>query len=255
MKHKKVIVLTTAIFFTTLVQGFAQETGLSSWFAEPKYHWHIGLDSGYAFNWLDTTSGFRTDTEYRGGHGFNIAIPVSYQIFPWLAVGAEPRYIMKNYSLYRTGDTYDYRDVYRDWTNSFFDFPLYAKLSLGWERLKFFANLGGYLGVWFDSRIKGKQREETLNAFNGDSEYFYEYNEQVSFDSTRDNQFDAGLLAGGGLQYAFDGFTLFGECRFYYGLTNLQKNYQRDLIPRYNNTISVNLGILFNAGIFDRFKK
>jgi predicted CoA-substrate-specific enzyme activase len=39
--------------------------------------------------------------------------------------------------------------------------------------------------------------------------------------------------------------TVFAESRYYYSTSNMQKNYMYDLVPRYNNAIAVQVGVLF----------
>ncbi|MDR0708737.1 MAG: PorT family protein [Spirochaetaceae bacterium] len=220
--------------------GSAVEEEASPGKAPP--HWHIGLSGGYANNSLYTSTGGRPLTEYESGHGLELGIPVRYQFSPWFAVQAELRYIQKNYTWRRTGQ---YDKVYSTVTNSFIDIPLMVNLSLGGEKLKVFANTGGYAGLWIDSRRKGTQIENTQDPFSG-AVFYYDYDEPVEFDDRRDARFEAGLLAGLGLQYAFKPCAIFLEGRYYYGLTDLQQDYGYNMIPRMKSTFALTMGVLFN---------
>jgi hypothetical protein len=215
---------------------------------EPR--WYIGLSGGYASNALHTSTAGRALTEYENGHGFEFAIPARYQVSPWFAVQAELQYIQRNYTWRRTGQ---YDRVSSTVTNSFIDLPLLMNFSLGGEKLRIFANAGGYMGVWIDSRRKGAQIENTQDPFNSGTVFYHDYDERVEFDERRDARFEAGLLAGLGLQYAFKPFTLFLEGRYYYGLTDLQQDYGYNMVPRMNNTFALTMGVLFNNKLLKGF--
>jgi hypothetical protein len=214
--------------------------------------WHIGLSGGYANNALHSSTVGRALTEYDRGHGFELGIPLRYQASPWFAVQTELRYIQKNYAWRRTGQ---FDKVHSTVTNSFIELPLMANFSLGGERLRVFANAGGYAGVWIDSRRKGTQIENTQDPFNDSVDYYYyDYDERVEFDKRRDALFEAGLLAGLGLQYAFKPWVLFIEGRYYYGLTDLQQDYGYNMVPRMNDTFTVTMGALFNYNFIRIFR-
>jgi hypothetical protein len=217
---------------------------------EASPHWHIGVSGGYANNALHTSTGGRALTEYENGHGFEVAIPVRRQVNSWFAVQAELQYIQKNYTWQRTGQ---YDRVHSTVTNRFIEIPLMANFSVGGEKLRIFANAGGYVGAWIDSRRKGIQIENTSNPFEAGSVYYDDYDERVEFDKRRDAPFEAGLLGGVGLQYAFKSCVLFLEGRYYYGLTDLQQNYGYNMVPRMNDTVTIAMGVLFNHNLIKSF--
>jgi hypothetical protein len=255
---KRIVFVLALCLFAAAGLVWAQETGTS----EPKpvfHHLYVGLNAGYTNNTLYTSNSdsYYAFTEYRSGHGFTISIPVRYQFFSWLGVQLEPTFIQKNYSLHRTGY---YSPLYSEWTNSFVDFPLMANLSLPvipkLPQLRVFANAGGWLGVWAASHIKGTAQTTTADAYDPATSYlYYDYDEDVEFDSRRDNRFDAGLIIGGGLQYSLKICTFNVECRYYYTLTDLQKGYMRDLVPQMNDAIVVQTGVVLNSSVLDIFKK
>jgi hypothetical protein len=218
-------------------------------------HWYFGLTTGYSNNGLYTGDSYRAFSEYERGHGFEISIPVRYQFVDWFSLQAELQYTQKNYSWVRDKS---FDGIYMDVTNSFIDFPLMANFSFGSPNLRGFVNAGAYMGVWVNSHRKGKTIEGTSNVWDLPNEittYYYEYDEKVEFDMNRDNLFDAGLLVGVGIQYEWKVVTIFAEGRYNYGLTDLQKQYMYEQLPRLNDTFVLTLGVLFNRNTFDMFRR
>ncbi|MDR3283798.1 MAG: PorT family protein [Treponema sp.] len=211
---------------------------------------YIGLEGGYAYNMLYSSAGYRAFTEYQNGHGFTIGIPARYQFFDWLAVQTTFQYTQKNHALVRTGLN---SAIHSEWTNSYLELPLMANFSFGGKRLRGFLNTGGYIGLWADSHIKGSARGLSQNPFDVDAIYYESYDEQVPWDNKRDQRFEAGLLAGIGVQYALSFCTFYVEGRFNYGLTDMQKDYMIQKVPRINDTITIQAGVLFNANLFSVF--
>jgi hypothetical protein len=247
--YRKGAVIVLCVFWSifSILPIFAQSKE-----TEKPIHWHIGLEGGYARNTLYSSTGYRAFTEYEAGNGFLLGIPVRYQFVEWFALQSGFQYIQKNYSLVRNGPI-DER-VYNEWTNSFLELPVTANFSFGGSRLRGFLNAGGYLGLWIDSHIKGVSLNFSENPFGNVQHYYTSYDEQVSWNDTRDNRFEAGLLAGLGVQYAITGCTFYVEGRFNYGLTDLQKDYMLQKIPRINDTITIQAGVLFNADLFSFFR-
>jgi hypothetical protein len=248
MVIKRLFLFSLAAFFSA-----AALTGQESGGSAPKdpAHWHIGVAGGYTRNQLYTSEGAHVFTAYDAGDGFAISIPVRYQFNSWFALQTELQYIQKNYSWRRTEQ---YTGLSSEITNSFISVPLMANFSVGGSRLRGFLNAGGYLGVWVESRRKGTWQGFADNV-DPDKVVYFDFDEKVDFNKDRDNQFDAGLLLGIGLQYAFNPCAVFLEGRFNYGLTDLQKDYMYDKAPRINDTFVFTAGVVFNSAIFNTFKK
>lgn len=215
--------------------------------------WKAGVTVGGTRNSLETTSGYFYDRTYHAAGGFTAGAVVQREFTNWLAVGGELVFLQKNYDTRRS---LFYKPLYEDVKNTFLNVPLYAQFSFGGNRLRGFLNAGAYLGAWLKST-----REGTINYFYDeldptgnieDIEDFYgmyDYDEPVAFDSRRDNRFDWGLLAGVGLRYQFaKRWEALAECRYYHGLSDLQKDYMLQQVARYNNTFSFSAGVLFRFG-------
>jgi hypothetical protein len=223
--------------------GSRTETSGNSWFnLKPVENpWNIGIYGGYANNTLyqGGAENSRPGKTWESGHGWTIGIPVRFQIFNWLAVQAEAVFITKNYSYhhrYRSSGAYNYT------ANSFVELPLLASL---WVRipkipeLRLYINGGNFIGVWVDSHEKGRN----LDVISAST---YGYSEKYEFDGRRDNRFEYGLAGGAGIQYETRLADVFLEWRYNYGLSDLQKPYQRDLPPQINDTWTLQLGLFVN---------
>lgn len=212
--------------------------------------WSVGVEAGLSHNTLTYDTGYYYHMNYNSSLGVSVAIPVQYQFNDWFALRAGVTYIQKSYNYHKTGFT---KDLEERTTNGYLDIPLVARFSFGGERLRGFFDAGVYAGAWLHSWREGTTyetfTEETANASGSILTIYeaYRYSEPYEFDSTRDNRFDVGLLVGAGLQYQVsDLVALTLTCRYYYGLTDMQRNYMRNQYPRYHNTIVTNIGVMFS---------
>lgn len=227
-----------------------------------KAQFYLGLEAGLNKNQLYTNNANQAFTEYKKGSGLSIGIPVLYKVNDWFAVQASPSYIQKNYTIARTGY---FQGVYQDNINGYIQLPIMGQFSFGDEQFRGFVNLGMYGAYWAGSRIKGAQ----LNALNPvDTAYYnvapayasgeinlYNYNEKYSFNSTKDNRFEFGWIAGIGVSYETEsGYRFYIEGRRTYSFTDQQKNYMINQVPRYNDTYGVSVGCMIDMSkIFGSF--
>lgn len=208
-------------------------------FFQMSAQWKIGAMAGYTRNELSTSSGYFYDRNYKSYGGFTVGVPVRYEFKDWFALQADLSYMQKNYHITRSDM---YSEIYSKTFNGFVELPVYAKFSFGGRKLRGFLNLGAYSGVWVSRREKG-------GNYSVSEKKVIEYDESVPFDSRRDNRFDGGLLIGIGLQYGItDRIEVFAEGRYYYGLTDLQRNYMDGQMPQYNNTLVFQVGCMFKIG-------
>ncbi len=201
----------------------------------------IGVQGGVTFNKLETSSSFAYDRQYDNRTSFTVGIPVRYEFTDWFALQAEVNYLQKNYGMHRT---YVYEKNRYNYTNDFIDIPVLARFSFGGEKLRGYTLVGGYIGGWVSSRVRGVQQYYFASYDAPDN--ILEINDIMQFDSRRDNRFDAGLIAGLGLQWQVcELIEIFAEGRYYYGLTDMQKDYMQKQVPRYNSTLAVQIGVMF----------
>ena len=207
--------------------------------------WSIGLNGGYARNILTTSQEYADEQRYEPHNGFTIGIPVQYDFRPWFGLRAELSFVQKGQSSYRTGY---YEGIYTDTRNNYLQLPVIAHFSFGGERLRGFLHLGGYVGYWLSSHRQGVTA--VLMGSNPETgDLPYPFDEKVPFDSRRDNRFEAGLAGGIGLYYRITPrIRIEAEGRCYYALTDMQKNYMKFLIPRYNTTFTTQIGCVITLG-------
>ena len=215
-----------------------------AWYAH-SINLFVGVEGGYTNNQLNTSTGYRAFTRYNNKSGFMAGIPVLVTFNEQFAVGCGLRYIQKNYRYER--DLLDGFPMYSDYTNGFLQFPLFGDFSVGAYNWRIFFNLGGTLGIWLHSNRKGQLVGMRTNPYDPDDLPVHQFNERVQFNSTRDNRFEATLFAGFGFRYTIGLFTPFITAQYHYGLTDLQKNYMIGQVPRYNNTITVQTGVMFGG--------
>jgi hypothetical protein len=236
----------------------AKPSWVNAWFnlKMPEHPWYFGISGGWTYNtlYMGGAENYRPTQKWEGANGWTIALSARYQIFNWLAVQAEPSYIAKNYAFKWTGRLEG--QAYDNITNGFVELPLLANFSAGWGagsgRIRVFANAGVFIGVWAHSRGQGVEPSQGNTYWlYGTSDSFFTYDTAIEFDERRDNRFDGGLLFGAGVQYDIKAFSVFAECRYSYSLSDLQKKYQTvDFVPQMNDTWIVQVGVLFNPGIY-----
>ena len=217
---------------------------------------YVGLETGINKNKLITNNSSQSFTTYNPATGFSIGVPVAYQFSDWLAIQADLNYTQKNYEIKRTGF---FQGIYQQNRNAYLQLPVMGHFSFGGEQLRGFVNLGMVAGYWLSSRVKGVA-PNILNAV--DTAYFtvnpnnileenngYAYNQKYQFNSTRDQRWELGWVAGIGISYETNsGMRFFGEGRLTSGFTDQQKHYQTNQTPRYNDTYGISIGCMLLLG-------
>ena len=232
----------------TIISAILAMTALSCMTASAQ--WRAGIQTGYTHNWLYTENGYFYTRTYQPRGGFSIGAPVQYEFEDWFALQAEVSYIQKNYRMQRTEF---FSPLFENMTNHYLSVPVFAHFSFGGDDLRGFFNAGFYAGGWLASNRKGAAQTSfgydyyvSMAENISDLTELYYYDEKYGFNSTRDNRFEAGAMIGAGLQYEInDLLTVLAECRYYYSLTDMQKNYMKMQVPRYLNTMLFQIGILF----------
>ncbi|MDR0511731.1 MAG: PorT family protein [Treponema sp.] len=201
----------------------------------------IGVEGGVALNSLNTPTDSRQYTEYKARAGVMVGIPVRFHFTDFFALGTGVRYTQKNHRWER-GLMPDF-DIYSNSTNGFLQVPVFASFAFapfqGRSGVTFFFDAGATVGFWLHSSRRGVLMDVNLLP--------QSFNERLRFDNTRDNRFDASLYGGLGVKYVMERISPFISVQYHRGLTDMQRNYMRDQVPRYNNTIIVQAGFFFRG--------
>ena len=194
--------------------------------------WRVGVTAGADYNTHTMDLQYMNDFRLDGRWGATLGVTGQYDLTDWFGVRADLNWTQKNYRLHRMAyDVVDYK--YR---NNYLQLPVMASFSFGGENLRGFCNLGGYAGYWLNSSRWGID----TNSFTSRN---YEFSEEVTLDSDRDQRLDGGLVGGVGVEYRFcEHWALQGEVRYYYSLVSTRKQYQQTKDYRYNSTAAIQIG-------------
>jgi hypothetical protein len=250
-------VTATCLFFVlTIIKAGGQDDDQYEEIDLPNAHaFSIGLEAGWTTNYLITNISNLSFTRYEALGGYTLAIPLQYSINSWFALYSNPGIIQKNYIYKRSGFFEGIREVHH---NGYLQLPILARFSFGGQRLKGFLNLGVYGAYWAWGRISGSEPNilnpgtQTYNSANPagifDVINRYDFNQSYQFNSVRDQRFEFGGILGVGVQYDFmNGFTAFIEGRKAQPITDQQKKYMSNQIPRYNSTYAFSFGFMINV--------
>lgn len=225
---KKIIILILAVVFYASIAS-AQ--------------WGVGFETGTTCNSLHVDKSYAYDRHYKSQWGFTMGVPVRYDFNSWFGLQSDLSLVYKNYDIERG---WHYSENKYKFTNTFIDVPVFARFKFGGQKVHGYLLTGAYIGAWLKSNVSGRQLKYFGNEGYGD----YEFDENVQFDSRRDNRFEAGLAIGLGAQYEVSNrIGVFAEARYYYGLADMQKDYMKGQFSRYNNTILLQVGVMY------KFKK
>jgi len=219
---------------------------------------YVGVEGGWNKNHLSTSYSSQYFTEAVNQAGFSAGIPVRYRVFDWLAFEADPGFIRKNYMTRRTGF---FEGLYQKNTNSYWQLPVMAQFSFGGEQLRGYVSLGGYAAYWASSHIQGT----TIGSLNTNDTVYsttnpvsianenipYNFNQKYTFDSKKDRRLELGAIAALGVSYEMpQGYFVFIEGRYTRSLTDMQKSYETNQVPRYNDTFGLSVGVMINLRHF-----
>jgi len=220
----------------------------------------VGVDVGYDQNYLLTNISNLSFTTIKPLNGYSIGIPFLYKLNSWMSLSTNPSITQKNYKIERTGF---YQGIHENFTNSYIQLPIYGHFIFGDKKMKGFLNLGGYGAYWAWAKIAGTES----NILNPSSAVYsnsnplsllaenepFNYSQRYQFNKIRDNRLEFGWLLGIGLSYEFTKrYVIFMEGRFTQSITDQQKKYIINQVPRYNQTYNLSIGCLINLGSFKK---
>jgi hypothetical protein len=178
----------------------------------------VGLQGGANLSRMDFTNNqdYRfTEIDYQ--QGFTAGLVLQFLGEKHTGVQAEFNYSRRGWVENDTTGAEYFR--YRN-TMDYLEMPILSHINIGGGRFRGIFNIGPYLGYALNRKIT------TENVDRGT-----EQTEDYAFESKRDNQFDFGLLVGGGIEYRFSFGKISAEARYTIGLgdINKQKVFQSEL--------------------------
>jgi hypothetical protein len=199
----------------------------------------VGVEAGANRNYLISNTSDKPFFEYQPSYGYSVGASVRYT-FPKLSswfggIQAVPTFMTKNYRIQRTGE---YSAMYQQTDNTYLQLPVMAQFRFGGhlnkaQTLHGILNLGGYGAYWMSSHSHGR----AMSPFDSNENTYQTFDSKYEFQSQKDNRIEFGAVAGVGLQYALQSKYIFSvEYRYTPSLTDQQKAYQADQVPRYNET-------------------
>jgi hypothetical protein len=223
----------------------------------------VGFEVGYDRNRILTDISGLAFTQYHPRSGYSFGVPMDYKLKTWLSLFSDPNFTRKNYQIARTEF---FNGVQESYINSYVQVPVAVRMSVGTGRWRFFFSLGGYVGYWAFGRVKGSEPNilnplDTAYSTSNPTSIFginkaHSYNEKYQFSGTRDNRWEFGWLAGLGASYDVNSVCrVFIEARITQSLSDQQKKYMINQVPRYNQTYGLNAGCLLRINELFRVKK
>ena len=196
--------------------------------------WRIGANAGATYNHFTVDKHYLIDFNYKDRWGTQLGLMGQYDVNDWLGIRAELNLMQKNHTVERTQVPMKHQ-----YTNNYLTLPVMASFSFGGENLRGFCNLGVYGGYWLSCHNEGSD-------YNSFSEHEYSINEDVDFNSKRDQRWDCGFVGGVGLEYHFvEHWRVQAEARYYYSTTSVQKDYMKVKDPKYNSTLALQAGVIY----------
>lgn len=206
--------------------------------------WSAGFFFGSDYNNHIIDMAYANKLVYTGEKGKTAGVFAQYWLTGWLSGRADVLWLQKNYRMVRENPNISF--CHTNYTNNYLQIPLTAHISFG-RNAKVYGFGGFYVGYWMSGHREGQSFSVTY-LLTGDESTTH-FDEDYEFDSQRDNRFDAGWTFGGGLQVTmFHRVIVFGEMRWYYGITDIQKNYMNNLNPQYNTTRAFQFGAAYWFG-------
>ena len=195
----------------------------------------IGLKGGLDFNSVTRSNSGRIDETYHAKNGADYGIILSYQINEWFALRANVEMLSRSHTMKRNLNAV--KGLYTDYKNQYLTLPVMADFTFGGARVRGHFMMGGYVSYWMMANVSGN----TFDLYNK----IRPFDEKMEFNEYH-NRFVAGLVAGPGLSVALtEKISLELDALLYYDLVSYMKVSKVSPDPRYNNTASLTLGVIY----------
>lgn len=195
----------------------------------------IGLKGGLDFNSITRSNSGRIDETYHAKNGVDYGLVLSYQINEWFAMRANVEMLSRSHTMKRNLN--DVKDIYTDYNNQYLTVPVMADFTFGGAKVRGHFMMGGYVSYWMSANVSGN----TFDIY----DKIIPFDEKMEFNEFH-NRLVAGLVAGPGLSVGLsDNISLELDALLYYDLMSYMKISKVSPDPRYNNTASLTLGVIY----------
>ena len=195
----------------------------------------LGLKVGVDHNTVTRSMAGRVDVTYHEKTGVDYGLIARYQFNDWLALRTNVEILSRSHTMKRNLPIL--KDVYTDHNNRYLALPVMADFSFGGVKLRGHFMAGGFVSYWLNANIAGN----TFNIY----EEILPFDEKLEFNEYH-NRFVAGMVTGAGVSYDLaENISLELDALYYYDLISYMKINKVSPEPRYNNTISLTLGLIY----------
>lgn len=220
MKYLKILTLSLLLCVTIVTQA----------------QWDLGIRDGYNVNNIVRSNAGRIDETYEFMPGYDLGFFGRYHFNEWLALRADLSIMSRNYEMNR--NAYYVQNVYTVYRNTYLMLPVMADFSINLEKVHIHFMAGGFVGYWMSARRFG---HTNLNM----NSQLHKFDEKIEFNKYH-NRFSAGIATGAGVEYDFsEKWALQLDAIYYYDLVSSMKINEIAADPRYYNTLSLTLGLIY----------
>ncbi len=195
---------------------------------------YVGAGGGVGANAVIRGENYKL-YEYDSASGYNMKVPVVYEINGWAGLESGLTLSGKNYILQR-----DYRNMaIEDFSvaNVFLEIPLLFRASTPtYSGFALFATAGGYLGYWIWGREKGKVMGMALEKTSDIDQ---------DKDLSTKNRFEAGISVSGGCYLDFSRLRIQFAASYALSLTDMNLPQKKGGYPLYNSTFTVDFALMW----------
>ncbi len=195
----------------------------------------IGVKGGLDFNSITRSNSGRIDETYHAKNGVDYGLVFSYQVNDWFALRANVEMLSRSHTMKRNLNAV--KGVYTDYNNQYLTVPVMADFTFGGKKVRGHFMMGGYVSYWMVANVSGK----TFDIY----DKIVDFDEKMEFNEYQ-NRLVAGLVAGPGLSVDLsENISLELDALLYYDLMSYMKVSKVAPDPRYNNTASLTLGVIY----------
>lgn len=195
----------------------------------------IGLKGGLDANSITRSNSGRVDETYHSKKGLGYGLVLSYQVNDWFAMRADVEMQSRSHTMKRNLNIV--KDIYTDYDNQYLTVPVMADFTFGGTKVRGHFVMGGYVSYWMKANVSGNTFDLNDNTI--------QFDEKMEFNEYH-NRLVAGVVTGPGLSCELsENISLELDALLYYDLMSYMKISKVSPDPRYNNTASLTLGVIY----------